>query len=383
MRLKQKLFIAVLGIVSLIDIPVSAQQKKKLVIDSLDGKFDVSNYLIDAHGFIPVPSVITEPSLGGFGLAVAPVFLKKQSPLKNKDGSYQYIPPDITAALGGFTSNDTWFAGLFRSGTIRKYRVKYKLLSGYADVNISYYKTLALVGEQEFKFNLRKFPIYLSAIKQLGSSDWSMGLQYTYLNTKIALRSSEPLPSFVSEKEVNNNNSVVGYVAELDTRDNIFTPDNGVKFHFDFNWSSHIWGSDNNYSDLASFVYWYKPLSKNWINGLRVELQQAFNDPPFYFLPYVSMRGVPNARYQGKTTLLTEAEERWDIVPRWSLVFFGGVGKAFDKENTFSEVPTVWSMGTGFRYLFARKFKLRMGIDVAHGPDTWAYYIVFGSNWFR
>jgi len=25
----------------------------------------------------------------------------------------------------------------------------------------------------------------------------------------------------------------------------------------------------------------------------------------------------------------------------------------------------------------------RMGIDVAKGPDTWAYYIVFGSNWFK
>jgi len=26
---------------------------------------------------------------------------------------------------------------------------------------------------------------------------------------------------------------------------------------------------------------------------------------------------------------------------------------------------------------------LRMGIDIAKGPDTWAYYIVFGSNWMK
>ena len=24
---------------------------------------------------------------------------------------------------------------------------------------------------------------------------------------------------------------------------------------------------------------------------------------------------------------------------------------------------------------------MRVGIDVAKSPDTWAYYIVFGSNW--
>jgi hypothetical protein len=32
--------------------------------------------------------------------------------------------------------------------------------------------------------------------------------------------------------------------------------------------------------------------------------------------------------------------------------------------------------GAGFRYLLAGKFKLRVGIDVAHSPGTWAYYIL-------
>ena len=67
----------------------------------------------------------------------------------------------------------------------------------------------------------------------------------------------------------------------------------------------------------------------------------------------------------------------------WSLMLYGGAAKAFDDWDGFSDARWLYSYGTGFRYLLARKFKLRVGIDVAHGPDTWAYYIVFGSNWLK
>ena len=95
------------------------------------------------------------------------------------------------------------------------------------------------------------------------------------------------------------------------------------------------------------------------------------------------MGGVPTVRYQGKADILSEGEMRWDIVNRWSPVLFGGTGKAFDDGKKFNDTDWITSYGTGFRYLLARKFKLRVGIDVARGPDEWAYYIVFGSNWVK
>ncbi|WP_431243628.1 hypothetical protein ACQ9BO_03370 [Flavobacterium sp. P21] len=44
--------------------------------DSLDGAIDLSNFLIYANGFLVVPAIISEPALGGFGGALAPIFLK-------------------------------------------------------------------------------------------------------------------------------------------------------------------------------------------------------------------------------------------------------------------------------------------------------------------
>ena len=99
--------------------------------------------------------------------------------------------------------------------------------------------------------------------------------------------------------------------------------------------------------------------------------------------PYIEMRGIPVNRYRGRATLLTETEFRWDVVKRWSIMFYTGMGKAFDKWNEFGDAKLVYNYGTGFRYLIARKFKLRMGLDLARGPEDFAYYIVFGSNWLK
>jgi hypothetical protein len=72
------------------------QSKKAIMKDTLDGKFDFSRFLIDAHGFIPVPFIITEPALGGFGGAIVPMFLTPKKGLPKQAG---YVPPDITAGL--------------------------------------------------------------------------------------------------------------------------------------------------------------------------------------------------------------------------------------------------------------------------------------------
>jgi Na+/proline symporter len=76
-------------------------------------------------------------------------------------------------------------------------------------------------------------------------------------------------------------------------------------------------------------------------------------------------------------------EQRFDLKLRWSVVAFGGIGKAIEKNQSFSDAKNVYSVGTGFRYLIARAFKIRTGIDIAKGPDSFGWYIVFGHNWNR
>jgi hypothetical protein len=113
------------------------------------------------------------------------------------------------------------------------------------------------------------------------------------------------------------------------------------------------------------------------IHGLYI---QSFDDPSLYMLPSLRMRVVPLARYQGVTTTLVETEQRVDFNLRWSAVGFAGMGKAILRDQVFKEAETIYNFGTGFRYLIARAFGIRAGIDVAWGPDSFGWYIGFGHN---
>ena len=362
-------------------------KKKPSVKDSLDGAFDLSDYIIEAHGFIPVPILITEPALGNFGGGIVPVFIKKRPPyIDSVKGKVIRTPvqPDITGGIALYTANNTWVTGLFRSGTLIKSRIKYLVGGGYANVNLSFYRTFERVGEKEFKFNFRTVPILLQATKRIGLSHWYAGLKYFFLSTEVRFESDSALShQFIRESDLKSIVSRPGVMVELDNRDNIFTPNKGMKVHFDALISFDAAGSDYDYQHLNYYMYAYRQFGDKLVTGLRIDGQQAFGDPPFFLLPYLDMRGVPTARYQGKADILAEGELRWNFVNRWSLMLFGGTGKAFDTWSEFDDSKLVATIGSGFRYLVARKFQLRMGVDIARGPDTWAYYIVFGSSWLK
>jgi hypothetical protein len=350
--------------------------------DSLDHKLDMSDVLIEANGFIPLPIIVTEPALGGFGGGVAPIFIKKRSPGYTRAGKRVRIQPDVTGAIALYTVNNTWVTMAFRSGTWQNIGSKYRVGGGYANINMLFYRTASDGKEFSTHFNLRTTPFKGSLLKKFGATPFSAGMSYTFLNTRVRAE-GDHLPDFVRDKEIKSTVSMPGITLEYDSRDNIFTPDRGFRTQFDVSVSDNVFGSDYDYQSMSFFIYGYMKLRHNVIGGLRYEMQQVFGDVPFYMEPYINLRGVPTARYQANIFSVGEAEVRWDIVPRWSAVGFGGAGKAYDEWSAFGKSDWVVSGGAGFRYLIARKFKLRTGLDLARGPEQWAYYIVFGSSWTR
>ena len=376
-------------LVLLLACPFAFGQKNKKSIslkDSLDGAFDLSDYIIDANGFVPVPYLITEPALGGFGGALIPVFIKKRPPYVDSVRGKVVrtpVPPDITGGAIAYTVNGTWLTFGFRSGTFVKSRIKYLIAGGYADVNMSFYRTFDNLGEKELKFNFKGAPIILQASKRLGVSRWYAGMRLVFLGAEARYVGDTLLDNVAKTFESKKTISQVGGLVEYDNRDNIFTPDRGFKLHVDGNRADDFLGSDYEFWRINYYMYLYRPLSKKLVGGLRVDAQQVFGDAPFYLLPYINMRGIPACRYQGNADILSEMELRWDFFKRWSVMAYAGTGKAFDEWSDFKSAEWITSYGTGFRYLLARKFKLRVGIDVARGPESWAYYIVFGSNWLK
>ena len=116
---------------------VKPAKKKISLKDTLDHNLDFSDYLINMHGFVPWPVIISEPSLGNFGLALAIVFI---SPKKTAAKEEQFHFPDITGVAGMWTLNNTWGVGATRQGTFPKIGMRYTVSAAYADININFYR---------------------------------------------------------------------------------------------------------------------------------------------------------------------------------------------------------------------------------------------------
>ena len=80
------------------------EKRKGTFRDSLDNAFDVSNWMSQLGGFLPLPSIITEPAVG-YGLMMNMVFFHptKESVDKNAEQSKQLSLPSMTVAGGVYT----------------------------------------------------------------------------------------------------------------------------------------------------------------------------------------------------------------------------------------------------------------------------------------
>ena len=77
--------------------------------DSTDNKFDVSKWMTQLHGFLPLPSIITEPAVGYGGMLNVVFFHPtKESIDKESTGKKQLALPSMTLAGGLYTQNKTW-----------------------------------------------------------------------------------------------------------------------------------------------------------------------------------------------------------------------------------------------------------------------------------
>lgn len=177
---------------------------------------------------------------------------------------------------------------------------------------------------------------------------------------------------------------------DYDSRDNTLSPNSGMIFNAMGIFFDEKFGGDNTFQRYLLQELLYLPVSStlNFDNRLSYA-QIAGDEAPFYLYPSIDMRGVPAMKYQGEKVVLYEAQLRWEFMPRWSALVFGGAAKAYGKdkffpdliETSFDETKTVYTKGFGFRYLIAKKYGLRVGIDIASSDGEEAFYIQVGTAW--
>ena len=377
MRIQNRLLLIVIGFSFFTNL--YSQKKQSALVDTLDNAFDISYYLYNLHGLLPIVSPITEPAVG-YGAALATMYFIP----KEKDSTKHFQMPDIVALVGGLTENKTWFAGGGYIGFWNEDHIRYRGIVGYGDIKLKYYGTGSQFLEAHpIHFSISSTFLLQQAIFRIGESRFMIGGKYIFSESKITITNNSELIDL--SRDFSLKNSGIGLITEYENYDNVLSPNKGLRVNLTYFQFSEYLGGDRNFGRLTFFTHYYIPLfNKRWISAFRIESQLATGEPPFYMNPFIMLRGVPAMRYQGDLTALAETEQLFLVSRRWGINTFGGFGSTFNMDNSkIEQRTTAWNFGVGFRYLIARQLGLRMGIDVAKGPEDWGIYIIFASAWIK
>ncbi len=362
--------------------PASAADWLEGFKDPEDGAVDLSQWLLDRKGFLPVPIVITEPAVGyGGGIAVA--FFRESlgdAAARARDG--HVIPPDIYVAGVAATENGTRIGGVGAMLSFAEDRWRYRGGAGRAKVNLDFYGAGGDLGTGDLKigYTLDGWLSSQQVMRRLGSSNHYLAGRWIYLDLDSSFDTGRDQP-VLSEDELARRASGLGLSWEYDSRDNVLTPSRGVLAAVETMFYDPAFGSDTRFQSYRAHAFAYKPVGKTFVLAGRLDGRAVVGDVPFYQLPYIDMRGIPAARYQDENVAVVETELRWNVTARWALLGFVGVGRAWGRRDGFDDADDEVGKGAGFRYLIARRLGLYVGIDYGWGPDDEAVYLQVGSAW--
>ncbi len=363
------------------DSTIVKEGKKKISFkDPVDGAFDMSSFLLEHKGFLPVPTIITEPAIG-YGGGIGLLYFHPSHNQYN-----EYVPPSISGVLGMATENGTHALGAMHMHVFGKDRVRTFTSIVWPKVHFDYYgNNNVWLNEHPLGVTLSSW-LFLQRVQvRIANSKFYVGASYSYFHSDVTFEAHSESSMINEIIKGLNDNSVISTLKPMvlyDSRNNIFTPTKGINAELSLKYNSQWLGASDDYSVWNTFVYGYQPINNRLFSAWRFEGKYLVGEAPFYAYPFVRLRGIPAMRYQSDRSVVAETEWRYNVYKRYSLVAFSGMGKAFPEMEDFNDVDWVYSIGTGFRYEVARLLGIHMGTDFAWGNGKdFAFYIVFGSSW--
>ncbi|WP_343332301.1 hypothetical protein [Draconibacterium aestuarii] len=340
-------------------------------------KSDTSRLSNQQKGILPIPIIVTEPALGGFGGGVALGYLHSNKRSYRKD-----TPATVTGIFGGMTMNKSWLYGVAHSGTFLNDHIRYT--GGVIDsrVNIAFYREFLSVTIP-LKVRMDMWGTAHKLLFRLGETNLFLGPRYIFSKTVSHpdISTSNPgLDSLINSITGSSKLGLMGVVFSFKNVKNTFSPDRGFDVGLYLDYNATFFGGDENFLKSEAYAkYYFQPVPKLY-GAIRFEGEFIESNAPFYAIPYIDLRGVPAMRYQGDNVILTETQWRWAFYKDLSVLGFVGTAKAMNDFSNFNDAEWIYNYGGGIRYTLKKLFGIRLGVDTAWSNEDFAWYISVGTS---
>ena len=258
--------------------------------DPEDGKFDISQHLLDSLvGFMPIPIIITEPAVDN-GLGFAGAFFHKAKADQMQPGDGNLILPNISVVAAAYTGNDSWLVGGGHLRNWAKDRYRYNIMGGYANVNLDWYGSGNIpVPDEGLRFNVEGGMLDQGFLMRVGNSRWYLGPELQITSNEVSFALGLPVTLPPVENTVVGASAVVLY-EDLDYR---LGPRKGFQTELKATLNREEIGSDFDFEQFSWEVRQYLEFAEKYFFSWRLDGSTTSGDVPFYMEPL----GVqPNGR---------------------------------------------------------------------------------------
>ncbi len=205
------------------------------------------------------------------------------------------------------------------------------------------------------------------------------GIVFEYRNYSIVDRKQN---SHLNDETLIGKNggivSGVGIKMTWDTRDNVFFPNSGGLTLAKAVFYTKDLGSDFTYSLLEYDSRKYWAFAQDKVLAVQTYILSLGGNPPFFSLPALGgshmMRGYFEGRYRDMNYLALQVEYRQYFWKRFGFVAFIGMGDVASQITTFSLRNLKETFGFGLRFLFDKKQKINLRMDIGFGRGTSGVY---------
>jgi hypothetical protein len=332
---------------------------------------------------VPVPTIITEPAIGE-GLAIGlGYFHPAKPPVETGDGGSEQParkpPPTVSGVFGGATNNGTWAVGVGHKNSWKNDTVRYLGVAAYANVVMDFY-----LLDRPFEFTLKGLYLLQDLRFRLAESNWFLGAALSYLDGTSRFEINPPAslnaePDQFLALDFND----VGFKGRLmfENRDDTMMPSSGRLFDLAVTAFRPDLGGDYDYTTMKAKLISFHALNERFVLGWRGEYSTVSGDPPFYGIPWVSLRGIPAMRFQGRDVAVAEVEARFNFNKDWAAIGFFGRGWTDLYQPEMDSQESIRAHGVGARYRMLKEQGVWVGIDLAKGPEDTVYYVQVGHAW--
>ncbi len=335
--------------------------------------------------FLALPIFITEPAIGE-GLGAGLVYFHAQKPVEKpkiltgkevkRTGRRSRPPPTASGVFAAYTNNDTSGVGF---GHARSWADdRYRFVGAVADLTVN---STVFASDIPFNFKIEGNLAFASLKRRFGDTNLFIGGTVMALDADVEFKlGGGDLPP-VEFFDFDFQNTGLALSGIYDARDDTMMPSTGLLVDLTGWWYDDAIGSDFNYTSIKFKTLSFHQLHEKFVLGLRFEGSTVGGSPPFFAVPFVSLRGIPALRYQGDSAGVFEVEGRYRFHNRWAALAFAGAGYTDTSEPIFDTDNDIRSGGVGIRYMALEAQNIWVGLDLAWGPEDEAWYIQVGHPW--